>query len=60
MTALDLLNFNTCNVDPLTETYDTSFYLTYISKWPEMCLAIEGRSGAIEGYSMTFLDQSMI
>lgn len=52
MTAMDLFNFNTCNLDHLTETYNTTFYLEYLSKWPHLCRVIEGHNGQIEGYSM--------
>lgn len=51
MTAMDLFNFNTCNLDHLTETYNTTFYLEYLSKWPHLCRVIEGHNGQIEGYS---------
>ncbi|TID17322.1 n-acetyltransferas-like protein [Venturia nashicola] len=50
MTAIDLFNFNTCNLDHLTETYNTTFYLEYLSKWPHLCRVIEGHNGQIEGY----------
>ncbi|KAJ9622334.1 N-alpha-acetyltransferase 20 [Taxawa tesnikishii (nom. ined.)] len=50
MTPTDLLKFNPCNLDPLTETYNIGFYLEYFSKWPQLCLVIEGRHGEIEGY----------
>lgn len=51
MTPADLLKFNPCNLDHLTETYNIGFYLDYFSKWPELCMVIEGRHGEIEGYS---------
>ncbi|PWN41527.1 putative N-acetyltransferase 5 [Ceraceosorus guamensis] len=35
--ATDLFKFNQINLDHWTETYSLSFYLTYISKWPELC-----------------------
>lgn len=31
----DLLKFNNINLDVLTETYNMSFYMSYMSKWPE-------------------------
>jgi N-terminal acetyltransferase B complex catalytic subunit len=52
MTAMDLFNFNPCNLDHLTETYNVSFYLEYLSKWPHLCKVIERPDGQIEGYSM--------
>lgn len=33
----DLLHFNTCNLDNMTETYHLAFYMEYLSKWPELC-----------------------
>ncbi|KAF2420515.1 n-acetyltransferas-like protein [Tothia fuscella] len=53
MTASDLFNFNTCNLDHLTETYNVTFYLDYLAKWPHLCRVIEGHDGRIEGYSKT-------
>ncbi|OJD35430.1 n-acetyltransferase [Diplodia corticola] len=52
MTPMDLLHFNECNLDPLTETYNVSFYLEYLTKWPHLCKVIEGPHGKIEGYIM--------
>lgn len=51
MTPADLLKFNPCNLDHLTETYNIGFYLDYFSKWPELCMVIEDPHGSIEGYS---------
>lgn len=51
MTALDLLSFATCNLDPLTETYNISFYLEYLARWPDLCYVIESDTHEIEGYS---------
>jgi len=31
----DLFKFNNINLDVLTETYNTSFYYTYVATWPE-------------------------
>jgi hypothetical protein len=31
----DLFKFNNINLDVLTETYNMSFYMSYMSKWPE-------------------------
>lgn len=31
----DLLKFNQINLDVLTETYNGSFYMAYLSRWPE-------------------------
>jgi ribosomal protein S18 acetylase RimI-like enzyme len=53
MTPADLLKFNPCNLDHLTETYNIGFYLDYFSKWPELCMVIEAPHGEIEGYSLS-------
>ena len=49
--ALDLFKFNLTNLDPLTETYDISFYLSYLAKWPSLFNAVEGTRGELVGYS---------
>jgi len=51
---MDLLSFNPCNLDHLTETYNIGFYMEYLTKWPELCQIIEGIDGQIEGYSKPF------
>jgi N-terminal acetyltransferase B complex catalytic subunit len=33
--ADDLFKFNRINLDPLTETYNLSFYLNYLARWPD-------------------------
>lgn len=54
MTPMDMLKFNPCNLDHLTETYNIGFYLEYFTKWPQLCKVIEGDNGQIEAYSKTF------
>ncbi|KAI7868342.1 acyl-CoA N-acyltransferase [Spinellus fusiger] len=34
--ATDLFEFNNVNLDPLTETYNISFYLQYLARWPDL------------------------
>jgi ribosomal protein S18 acetylase RimI-like enzyme len=51
MSPMDMLKFNPCNLDHLTETYNISFYLDYFRQWPHLCKVIEGPSGQIEAYS---------
>ena len=51
MTPTDLLKFNPCNLDHLTETYNIGFYLDYFTKWPRLCKVIESESGQVEAYS---------
>jgi N-terminal acetyltransferase B complex catalytic subunit len=46
----DLSRLSLCNFDPLTETYDTYFYLEYFAKWPSLFLVCEDLDGNIVGY----------
>eukprot|EP01100_Stratorugosa_tubuloviscum_P010873 TRINITY_DN4746_c0_g1_i1.p1 TRINITY_DN4746_c0_g1~~TRINITY_DN4746_c0_g1_i1.p1 ORF type:complete len:192 (-),score=57.87 TRINITY_DN4746_c0_g1_i1:34-555(-) len=46
----DLLSFNNVNLDPLTETYNTGFYLQYFLRWPEYFYTAESTTGRIMGY----------
>lgn len=48
---MDLLKFNPCNLDHLTETYNIGFYLEYFTKWPSLCKVVESEDGEIEAYS---------
>lgn len=41
----DLFKFNNINLDVLTETYNMSFYMSYMSKWPE---AFTGESSTLQ------------
>ncbi|KAK1089867.1 N-alpha-acetyltransferase 20, partial [Friedmanniomyces endolithicus] len=50
MTPMDLLKFNPCNLDHLTETYNIGFYLDYFTRWPNLCKVIENENGQIEAY----------
>lgn len=36
--AQDLFSFNPINLDRLTETYNLSFYLSYMATWPDLFL----------------------
>ncbi|KAF2692013.1 acyl-CoA N-acyltransferase [Lentithecium fluviatile CBS 122367] len=58
MRVADLLRITTTNLDPLTETYNISFYLEYLTKWPDLCRVIEGIDGEIEGYILGKLESS--
>ncbi|KAI9330073.1 acyl-CoA N-acyltransferase [Obelidium mucronatum] len=51
-TADDLFSFNNINLDPLTETYNISFYLGYLAQWPDYFVMAESSSGASMGYIM--------
>ncbi|RWS03959.1 N-alpha-acetyltransferase 20-like protein [Dinothrombium tinctorium] len=48
----DLFKLNSVNLDPLTETYGLSFYLQYMSHWPEFFQVVESPNGSIIGYIM--------
>jgi N-terminal acetyltransferase B complex catalytic subunit len=48
--AADLFRFNNINLDPLTETYNVSFYLQYLGRWPEYCEMALGPHGRPMGY----------
>nr|OQO28986.1 hypothetical protein B0A51_03568 [Rachicladosporium sp. CCFEE 5018] len=58
MTPMDLLRFNPCNLDHLTETYNISFYLEYFTRWPSLCKVIESSTGEIEAYILGKLESS--
>jgi len=51
-TCRDLLRFNEVNVDPFTETYGISFYMTYMARWPEYFIKAEDMDENIVGYIM--------
>lgn len=46
----DLLTFNKVNLDILTETYNFSFYLSYMAQWPESFIVAKSPSGNTMGY----------
>ncbi|KAI2808728.1 hypothetical protein RDWZM_005934 [Blomia tropicalis] len=48
----DLFRFNNVNLDPFTETYGLSFYLQYLTHWPEYFQIAESPNGDIMGYIM--------
>jgi len=48
--ATDLFKFNNINLDVWTETYGISFYLSYLSRWPDLCNVQEAPSGRMMGY----------
>ena len=51
-TCSDFFTYNNVNLDPLTETYNLGFYLTYLSRWPEYFYLAEAPSGKVMGYIM--------
>ncbi|EFX01476.1 n-acetyltransferase [Grosmannia clavigera kw1407] len=54
----DLNKLSKCNLDPLTETYELSFYLQYYAKWPALFQVAEDSEGNIIGYIMGKLESS--
>jgi len=48
--ATDLFKFNNINLDVWTETYGISFYLSYLSRWPDLCCVEEAPNGRLMGY----------
>ncbi|KIJ69202.1 hypothetical protein HYDPIDRAFT_36286 [Hydnomerulius pinastri MD-312] len=49
-TATDMFKFNNINLDVWTETYGISFYLNYLSRWPDLCYSQVAPSGRMMGY----------
>ena len=47
---LDILEYNTINMDILTETFSDGFYGKYIAKWQEYCVSYLNPQNAIIGY----------
>ncbi|KAH6573714.1 hypothetical protein BASA60_005896 [Batrachochytrium salamandrivorans] len=48
--ADDLFRFNNINLDPLTETYNLSFYLGYLAQWPGLCMTAVNGNGTLMSY----------
>jgi len=48
--ADDLFKFNNANLDIWTETYSLSFYLSYLARWPDLCLVQDSPGGKMMGY----------
>jgi N-terminal acetyltransferase B complex catalytic subunit len=48
--ASDMFKFNNINLDIWTETYGIGFYLSYLSRWPDLCCVQEAPSGRMMGY----------
>ncbi|XP_072907490.1 N-alpha-acetyltransferase 20 isoform X2 [Hemitrygon akajei] len=47
-----LLDCQSRNLDPLTETYGIPFYLQYLAHWPEYFIVAEAPGGELMGYIM--------
>lgn len=54
----DVDKFSKCNLDPLTETYESGFYLQYFAKWPSLFQVCEDKYGNIVGYIMGKVESS--
>ncbi|KAM7495980.1 hypothetical protein LguiA_020394 [Lonicera macranthoides] len=48
----DLLRFASVNLDHLTETFNMSFYMTYLARWPDYFHVAEAPGNRIMGYIM--------
>ncbi|CAF2308997.1 unnamed protein product [Brassica napus] len=48
----DLLRFTSVNLDHLTETFNMSFYMTYLARWPDYFHVAEGPGNRVMGYIM--------
>ncbi|KAF9477775.1 N-acetyltransferase [Pholiota conissans] len=48
--ASDMFKFNNINLDIWTETYGIGFYLSYLSRWPDLCCVQEAPGGRMMGY----------
>ncbi|KAJ7766606.1 N-acetyltransferase [Mycena metata] len=48
--ADDMFKFNNINLDVWTETYGLSFYLNYLSSWPDLCYVQAAPNGRLMGY----------
>ncbi|OEL17428.1 N-alpha-acetyltransferase 20 [Dichanthelium oligosanthes] len=48
----DLLRFASVNLDHLTETFNMSFYMTYLARWPDYFHAAVSPGGRVMGYIM--------
>ncbi|KAK9720726.1 N-alpha-acetyltransferase 20 [Basidiobolus ranarum] len=51
-TTGDLFKFNSINLDVLTETYNISFYLSYLARWPDIFHVTESPNKNLMGYIM--------
>ncbi|CAI0400738.1 unnamed protein product [Linum tenue] len=48
----DLLRFASVNLDHLTETFNMSFYMTYLARWPDYFHVAEAPGNKVMGYIM--------
>ncbi|KAF8199139.1 N-acetyltransferase [Pholiota molesta] len=45
-----MFKFNNINLDIWTETYGIGFYLSYLSRWPDLCCVQAAPGGRMMGY----------
>ena len=50
MRASDLLDINAVNLDVLTETYTTDYYMEYLIRWPSLMFSAVDSAGRVIGY----------
>lgn len=50
MTRNDLFHMNNVNLDVFTENFELSFYESYLSEFPGLCIVAESINGDIAGY----------
>eukprot|EP01068_Selenidium_serpulae_P002543 Selendium_serpulae@DN2532_c0_g1_i1.p1 len=50
MTVFDLYRMNSVNFDHFTENFNTQFYLSYLSRWPSLCVVADAPDGTMAGY----------
>ncbi|KAG6416236.1 hypothetical protein SASPL_123662 [Salvia splendens] len=48
----DLLRFASVNLDHLTETFNMSFYMTYLARWPDYFHVADAPGNRVMGYIM--------
>ncbi|CAN0830482.1 N-terminal acetyltransferase B complex catalytic subunit NAA20 [Linum grandiflorum] len=48
----DLLRFASVNLDHLTETFNMSFYMTYLARWPDYFHVADAPGNKVMGYIM--------
>ncbi|KAI1006211.1 hypothetical protein K3495_g2008 [Podosphaera aphanis] len=56
--ATDVFDFNSTNLDPLTETYDVNFYFSYLARWPHLFTVASGPDNMINAYVMGKLEST--
>ncbi|TYH07244.1 hypothetical protein ES288_A08G218200v1 [Gossypium darwinii] len=52
----DLLRFASVNLDHLTETFNMSFYMTYLARWPDYFQVAEGPGNRVMGYKVCHVE----